>query len=116
MTDETRDGDWAAGTKRLRNELLAWRKAHPEATLDEIVAQITSRRRELMGQLVEELATMELEEADAQERCPVCGQAAQYRGCQIRQVIHFEGDSTLSRRYYYCPRCERGFFPPGPTS
>jgi hypothetical protein len=100
----------------LRNKLLAWRKAHPDATMDEIVARVTPRRRELMGQLIEELATLESEEAEAEVPCPICGQMAEFRACQTRQVIHFEGDSTLGRRYYYCPRCERGFFPPGPAS
>lgn len=113
MTDEKRDRDWTARMEQLRSELLAWRKAHLGATIDDIVARITPGRREMMGQLVEEMVRVESEEAEPEIPCPVCGEAAGFRGCQTRQVIHFEGDSTLRRRYYYCPRCERGFFPLG---
>jgi hypothetical protein len=122
MTEQKRptdpqDAAWADEMARMRQDLLAWRRAHPEATMDEIVAEVTRHRREVMGDLVGELA-QEPAEDDAQAEavgCPSCGQPAEYRGEQTRQVLHFEGASTLSRSYYYCPRCERGFFPPRPT-
>jgi hypothetical protein len=44
---------------RMRDELRQWRAAHPEATLDEIAAQVTPRRRELMGAWLAELAVQE---------------------------------------------------------
>ena len=44
----------AAGT--MYDELLRWREAHEEASLDEIIEQVTPQRRELMGELVSGLA------------------------------------------------------------
>jgi hypothetical protein len=38
------------------DELQAWREQHAEASLDEIAAQVTPRRRALMGELLEVLA------------------------------------------------------------
>lgn len=101
---------------QMREELMAWRKVHPEATFDEIVAQVTPRRRGLMGQLIEEVVMAEAKDGEMAPTCPVCGEGAGFRGWQSRQVIHFEGETPLRRRYYYCPRCKRGFFPPGSAS
>lgn len=118
MTDQQQEQDWAERMGQMREELRAWREAHSKATWDEMVAQVTPWRRELMGQLVAELA-QEGQGGEAPEEaviCPTCGAVAEFRGWQQRQVIHFEGDSTLERCYYYCPRCERGFFPPRPTT
>ena len=115
-TDQ-QDAAWTDELAQLRQDLLAWRRAHPEASMDEIVAEVTRRRRQVMGDLVAELA-QEATAEDARGKqviCPSCGQPAEYRGEQTRQVLHFEGESSLSRSYYYCPRCERGFFPPRPT-
>ena len=116
MNMAKQDGDWVGQAAKMREELSAWNKAHPDATLDEIVAWVTPRRRELMGQLVEEMATAECEAAEEEVLCPDCGKPVDFRAWRERQVIHFEGDSTLKRRYYYCPRCERGVFPPGRAS
>lgn len=41
---------------QMHAELVAWRAAHPEASFDEIAAQVTPRRQRLMGALLSELA------------------------------------------------------------
>jgi hypothetical protein len=56
MTEKRATDDWLEQMAQMREELLAWRTAHPEATFDEIVAQMTTRRQELMAALIEELA------------------------------------------------------------
>jgi len=110
---EKKNGEWIDEAGDMREELRVWRKAHPKATLDEIVAQVTWRRRRLMGHLVEELVE-EGQEENAEERCcPECGGILEYRGQNKRWVSHFEGETELNRDYYYCPKCKRGFFPPG---
>ena len=39
--------------EELYEELLRWRKGHPAASYDELAAQVTPRRRKLMGQVLE---------------------------------------------------------------
>lgn len=98
----------------MRAEVKAWRAAHPNATLDEIAAQVTPRRRALMGAWLDELA---LQHGSGYElmglRCECCGEAMVYKGTPDREVLLLEGDMELVRAYYHCPRCERGLFPPG---
>jgi hypothetical protein len=104
-----------AEVRRMHQELYAWREAHPEASFDEIAAQVTPRRRELMGLLLEQLATQHGSGAVVEGRvCERCGQPMTYKGEPKREVQHYlEGESTLERAYYYCDHCQRGLFPPG---
>lgn len=98
----------------LLEELIQWRAEHPEASLDEIAAHLTPRRRELMGTLLAELA-VQPGNGHALEGliCEECGQSLVYKGTPHRIISHSEGEIPLKRAYYHCPRCERGLFPPG---
>jgi len=88
------------------DELQTWREQHAEASFDEIAAQVTPRRRALMGELLEALA--------CQHGSGMVAQALEYKGEPGREVEHYlEGEIELKRAYYYCPRCEAGIFPPG---
>ena len=94
-------------------ELRQWRAAHPEASLDEIAAQVTPRRRALIGVLLVELALQHGDGAIAEGLvCEGCGQAMSYKGTPERGVMHLEGEGELARAYYYCAHCEGGIFPP----
>lgn len=98
-------------------ELYAWREAHPEASIDEIVRQVTPRRRALMGELVVQLARQHGTGVSVEGVvCAGCGAALEYKGDPKRAIIHLEGEAELSRAYYYCDQCEAGFFPPRPTT
>lgn len=98
----------------MYGELRAWRAKHPGASFDEIAAQVTPRRRALMGQLLEQLARQHGDgEVVEGVNCPECGQAMSYKGKPGRDVLHKEGPSELERAYYYCAQCETGLFPPG---
>jgi len=102
---------------RMHEELRQWRTAHPEATLDEIAAQVTPRRRELMGALLVELAVQEGQGYAVEGlRCEQCGEPLVYKGTPTREVILLEGEAELVRAYYYCPHCEAGLFPPRPSA
>jgi hypothetical protein len=102
---------------RVHEELRQWRGVHPEATLDEIAAQVTPRRRQLMGALLAELALQEGNGYAVEGlRCEQCGGLLEYKGTPERQVLLLEGEAALARAYYHCPRCEAGLFPPGPAA
>ena len=97
-------------------ELWQWREAHPEATIDEIVRQVTPRRRALMGELVVQLAKQIGSGVSIEGLvCEQCGEVLAYKGEPKRDVLHLEGEAELSRAYYYCDRCKAGLFPPGST-
>jgi hypothetical protein len=90
------------------DELQAWREQHAEASFDEIAAQVTPRRRALMGELLEALACQHGSGMVAEGlACEQCGQALEYKGEPARDAEHhLEGEIELKRAYYYCPRCE----------
>ena len=102
---------------RLYDELYEWRKAHPEASLDEIADQVTPRRRRLMGAWLARLACLDGNGAAAEGvACPRCGQPLVYKGDPPCRREHLEGDLTLRRAYYQCPSCHEALFPPRPPT
>jgi hypothetical protein len=100
---------------QMYQELRSWRGRHPEASIDEIAAQVTPRRRELMGRLMAQLACQygDGEAVIEGVACPDCGEVMTYKGKPGRVVEHLEGATELHRAYYYCAQCEAGLFPPG---
>jgi len=106
--------EYLTAAAEMYDELRRWREKHPEASIDEIAGQITPGRRELMGQLLKQLARQhgdgEVLEGLA---CPECGEPMIYKGRPKREVAHLEGETGLERAYYYCAQCENGLFPPG---
>ena len=104
---------FVAGAAQMYEELRAWRKAHPQASFDEIAAQVTQRRQVLMGELLTALAIQEGRGELLEERtCPSCGQTLHYKRKKAREVIHTEGESHLERGYHHCDLCGQGIFPP----
>ncbi len=101
--------------ERMVDELRDWRAAHAEASFDEIAAQVTPRRRALMGELLEVLARQQGSGAEPEGLvCERCGRPMSYKGEATREVEHYlEGEAELKRAYYYCAHCEGGVFPPG---
>ena len=100
--------------EQMWSEMYEWRAAHPEASFDEIAAQVTPRRRMLMGQFLAQLAAQHGDGTVIEGlSCPECGQAMSYKGKPKREVEHLEGELELVRAYYYCAHCESGLFPPG---
>jgi hypothetical protein len=97
----------------MYDELAAWRKEHPHASADEIFAQITPRRRKLMGKLLVALALAPGSEACPVVLCKQCGKPMVYKGKASRDIEHLEGETELLRAYFHCPHCEGGVFPPG---
>jgi len=98
----------------MYERLQAWRAEHRDASFDEIAAAVGRERRELMGQLLCELASEPQREVEAlQTECPTCGGPTEGKGKKERGVSHLEGETKLQRGYRYCGACRRGFFPPG---
>ena len=112
--EEKERQEFLAAASEMYEELRRWRGKHPEASFDEIAAQVTPRRRELMGKVMGQLACQQGDgEVIEGLACPECGQGMIYKGKPKRGVEHLEGETKLRRAYYYCPHCEAGLFPPG---
>jgi hypothetical protein len=82
-------------------------------TISDIEELVLHVRQELSEQLTEVLLQPGSEPAVPGPNCSGCGQEMQYKGLKHRYVRTRTGDVQLERAYYYCPGCQRGFFPPG---
>ncbi|MCL4369907.1 MAG: hypothetical protein M1380_03235, partial [Chloroflexi bacterium] len=97
------------------DELQAWCEAHPRYRLLEFEEEVRAVRQRLMGQVMSSLlAGRETESSAGEVLCDKCGGRMQDKGEVSRAVEGPEGEVRLRRRYYYCPSCKEGFFPPGP--
>ena len=106
--------EFMEGARGMYDDLRQWRANHPGASIDEIANQITPKRRELMGQLLIQLACQQGDgEVVEGLSCPGCGEMMSYKGKPKRDVIHKEGEEELARSYYHCAHCQAGLFPPG---
>lgn len=116
----------------MRVALEAWRAQHPQATFDEIEDEVYRQLAGLHAQWLGELAPPPGGEAlapaagasgvnDGREsagetrRCEACGAVGlRPSGVRRRQVVTRMGaTATLTRRYWVCPACGAGLFPPG---
>lgn len=103
--------------------------AEAEEVIDDLLAGASERKSLMLsdierlvrtaGQRVMERFTCDLVEAEARveesNTCPGCGRKARYKGQKKRHLATETGEVRLKRAYYYCPSCEKGFFPPRPT-
>jgi hypothetical protein len=95
----------------------AWYKANPEATFDEMEAQLGHQRREVLGRLLElRLREDNLGARPEAPRCQRCGEPMVFKGYPTKTVQGLEVDVKIARAYYKCPTCKVGVFPPGPTA
>ena len=101
-------------------EMEAWRAAHPTATFDEIEVAVNERLDILRARLLQEVALTSTAAGTAGAAaagypdCPDCGTRMARKGIRDR-TLTVPGDQavTLTRRYWVCPVCGTGLFPPG---
>jgi uncharacterized protein with PIN domain len=111
-----------------KEELKARLMCEAEAAIDRLLAG-ASEKEELQLSDIEHLArsagqrmmqrfTMGLVEAEAEAEessaCPQCRHKMRYKGRKKRNLVAETGEVQYERAYYYCPNCEKGFFPPRP--
>ena len=106
--------EYLAAAGEMYDQLRQWREEHPTASIDDIAGQVSRRRRELMGELLNQLACQHGNgEVIEGVVCPDCGGAMLNKGVQQRGMVHSEGETKIERMYYYCSECKTGIFPPG---
>jgi hypothetical protein len=99
------------------DEFNVWYQDHPEATFDEMEAELGKHRRAIVGNFVElSLRQGDLGAKPEAPPCEQCGQPMVFKGYPKKEVHGLEADAKLPRAYYVCPTCGVGIFPPGPSS
>jgi hypothetical protein len=98
--------------------VMAWRKAHPKATLAEIEREVDEQLAQLRARLVQDVAqasgTADVKGQDERLACPTCGTAVRVEGKRKRRLKTTHARAVeLERSYVVCPHCQVGFFPPG---
>jgi predicted RNA-binding Zn-ribbon protein involved in translation (DUF1610 family) len=110
-------------------ELKAQMMAEAEEVIDKLLAGAGEKENLMLsdierlvrmaGQRVMERFTQDLVQAEAgmeeSSVCPECGQKMKYKGQKARHLATETGEVSLKRAHYYCPRCRKGVFPPGPA-
>ena len=113
-TREQRQAELQAKANELINRLLDWTDQTDQPDLTQIEDEVLALRAELGESMLQTIiAAQEAEQPTVVPRCPQCGQPLEDKGRRPHHTISRVGEVTLSREYYDCPACQRGFFPPG---
>ena len=118
MSRAQRREAFLAEANKMFDAVEGWYDTHPDASFGEIEQEARAQRRVFMGQA---LAIMVNGRDTGQQvdppRCRICTAEMDFEDYRDWTVHSLEGDTTLERAYYVCPRCERqGLFPPGPQT
>lgn len=104
---------WEEATRAAYQELQAWRKDHPKATLIEMERFLEEQLNRLRRGLLEDLASSSPAANGRDGRlCPTCGGQCEARG-QHERTLTLVGDEQLRlrRSYLVCEACGAGRFP-----
>lgn len=119
MTADDFEETWRTLNTQMLDEMTAWRREHPQATLQEIEhlvdQHIAAARARLLEQVAQASPAADWRAAPpaAQPTCPQCGTGLRPNGTYPRQLQTQGGQAlTLERSYGVCPDCGTGFFPP----
>ena len=95
------------------DELLDWTEATEAPTLTQIEDIVLKLRRDF-GQAMAQTTVHAQNSVEPVQLpvCPRCQRSMQPKGRKDKTVVSRVGDLPLDRAHYYCPRCQRGFFPP----
>jgi len=113
---EARD-EFLRRAERLWDEFNGWYQDHPEATFDEMEAELGKQRRAILGDFLElSLRQGDLGATPEAPSCEQCGKPMVFKGYPKKEVHGLEADTKIPRAYYVCPTCGVGLFPPGSPS
>lgn len=116
MTPDELKAHLMAQAEAMIDKMLARKPKTEDITLSDIEQLAIGGGRDFREAVLKSLAE-ESSQRETREtvRCPECGQALHYKGKRGKAVVTEAGEIHLDRDYYYCPGCQRGLFPPGPT-
>ena len=82
-------------------------------TLEQVTQAVFAMRQELTGMITEAMVERGHGQALQQQTMPCsrCGRLLRARGSPNRTVETMVGAVSLTRPYFYCVRCQKGFYP-----
>lgn len=94
-------------------DVLEERLPEKTPTLDQVTQVVFAMRHELTGMITEALVEQRHRQTLQQQTmpCPYCGRLLRARGSPTRTVETMVGAVSLTRPYFYCIRCQKGFHP-----
>lgn len=114
QTSETRRAEMLRVAEEAIDQVLDWERTNPRPTLSEMEDEIGAVRRLFEQRLAEILLVGQEASAPVPEPvCPTCHGAVRYKGLKEVYVESLLGRLRLKRGYYWCERCQAGFFPSG---
>ena len=113
LTRAEKKGALRSRVETLVEQMLDWEEATAQPTLTQIEDQALSLRQRF-GQALSEsvMAGQENVEPVPVPACPQCGKPMRPKGAKRKTVLARVGALPVERSPFYCPRCERGLFPP----
>lgn len=120
MADQNFEPDWDSIFHEIRDEMVAWRRAHPKATLREIELENERLLARLHARMVQDVAAASAaadfagQPADTRPQCPRCQVPLVAHGKKRRRLrSHGNQPVALERGQGTCPQCGQAFFPSG---
>lgn len=116
MTPETIPSPIVPPLQEAAEALEAWARTHRRATLAEHEQGVLAIFRAVMGPALAAVLrrALELDQPVARRvrsSCPGCGRRRRPHSWRKRQVLSVCGAASLTRAYYYCGSCRRGWCP-----
>ena len=119
MASESSEAASDALSYDILSGMREWRLQHPDATLTEIEQALDERWYRVRARMLAELALSreanrwQANAVASRPTCADCGGPLIRRGRVPRQLkTHGDQRITLTRSYSYCPKCQKGLFPP----
>ena len=104
--------EFGESAQAMYERMVAWRHGHPEASFDAIAEAVGRERRELMGQLLSELACQNQRAVEPlSTECPSCAGPTEGKGHKARGISHMEGKTKLERGIATAASAAGAFFP-----
>lgn len=94
----------AAG--KMIDQLENWYDAHPDASFGQIEEQARQKRREFMGEALAIIINGRDAGCQVVPRCSKCSAEMEFTDYRDWAIHSLEGDTTLERAYYVCPKCK----------
>ena len=120
MADQHFEPDWDSIFHEIRDEMVAWRRVHPKATMREIELENERLLARLHARMVADVAEASAaadfagQPAATRPSCAHCHVPLVARG-KKRRTLRSVGDQPvpLERTQGTCPSCGQAFFPSG---
>lgn len=97
----------------LIESLLDWDERTSRPNLRQIEEEVLELRRQFGQRLAQTVIEgQEAKQPAAAPQCEQCGEVMRYKGQKEVGIESRVGGLAVERGYYYCTRCQGGFFPP----